>query len=226
MALNYFAIRSRNEDGQDDNDEGLTWKSPEEEEEEVLNRIKEESRKRMEAILEKHKKKPEQQNELLTQENGKGTRSVFIAITILHDSDFFKYEVFTFLLVVYVNGFLTEKLPLVFFKFHWFLTDNVFLHTILSLVKTCFEIFRIEAFPVILLFFVADVVQETGAPVSTSPAVVIAANVGQAKTNLDFDTDAAKASLIVGGPPTMLGISDSEKNQAPAGLGEGSPKVR
>ncbi|KAG7563537.1 Protein kinase domain [Arabidopsis suecica] len=132
--------RSRNEDGQDDNDEGLTWKSPEEEEEEVLNRIKEESRKRMEAILEKHKKKPEQQNELLTQDNGK------------------------------------------------------------------------------------DVVQETGAPVSTSPAVVIAANVGQAKTNLDFDTDAAKASLIVGGPPTILPISDSEKNQAPAGLGEGSPK--
>lgn len=72
----------------------------------------------------------------------------------------------------------------------------------------------------------ADVVQETGAPVATSPAVVIAANVGQTKTNLDFDTDAAKASLIVGGPPTILPISDSEKNQAPAGLGEGSPKVR
>lgn len=100
MALNYFAIRSRNEDGQDDNDEGLTWKSPEEEEEEVLNRIKEESRKRMEAILEKHKKKPEQQNELLTQDNGKGIHSVFIVITILHDSDFFIYEVFTFLLLV------------------------------------------------------------------------------------------------------------------------------
>ncbi|CAD5324143.1 unnamed protein product [Arabidopsis thaliana] len=132
--------RSRNEDGQDDNDEGLTWKSPEEEEEELLNRIKEESRKRMEAILEKHKRKPEQQNELLTQDNGK------------------------------------------------------------------------------------DVVPETGAPVSTSPAVVIAANVGQAKTNLDFDTVAAKAPLIAGGPPTMSGISDSEKNQAQAGLGEGSPK--
>jgi serine/threonine-protein kinase PRP4 len=132
--------RSRNEDGQDDNDEGLTWKSPEEEEEELLNRIKEESRKRMEAILEKHKRKPEQQNELLTQDNGK------------------------------------------------------------------------------------DIVPETGAPVSTSPAVVIAANVGQAKTNLDFDTVAAKAPLIAGGPPTMSGISDSEKNQAQAGLGEGSPK--
>jgi len=73
---------------------------------------------------------------------------------------------------------------------------------------------------------VADVVPETGAPVSTSPAVVIAANVGQAKTNLDFDTVAAKAPLIAGGPPTMSGISDSEKNQAQAGLGEGSPKVR
>jgi serine/threonine-protein kinase PRP4 len=71
---------------------------------------------------------------------------------------------------------------------------------------------------------VADIVPETGAPVSTSPAVVIAANVGQAKTNLDFDTVAAKAPLIAGGPPTMSGISDSEKNQAQAGLGEGSPK--
>jgi len=109
VARNYFAVRSRNEDGQDDNDEGLTWKSPEEEEEELLNRIKEESRKRMEAILEKHKRKPEQQNELLTQDNGKGIRSVFIVITIFHDSDFFKYEVFTFLLVVYVNGSLTKS---------------------------------------------------------------------------------------------------------------------
>ncbi|EOA23468.1 hypothetical protein CARUB_v10016659mg [Capsella rubella] len=111
--------RSRNEDDQDDNDEGVVWKSPEEEEEE-LNRIKEESRKRMEAILEKHKKKPEQQNEPFSQDKGK------------------------------------------------------------------------------------DVAQEV-APKSDSSAVVIAANVGQAKSNLDADAD--KASLM-----------------APAGLGEGSPK--
>ncbi|KAG2276329.1 hypothetical protein Bca52824_058884 [Brassica carinata] len=62
--------RSRNEDAQNDNDEGIIWKSPEEEEEE-LNRIKEESRKRMEAILEKYKKKPDQQNELSSQDKGK-----------------------------------------------------------------------------------------------------------------------------------------------------------
>ncbi|CAF1739806.1 unnamed protein product [Brassica oleracea] len=70
VAPNYFAIRSRNEDAQNDNDEGVIWKSPEEEEEE-LNRIKEESRKRMEAILEKYKKKPDQQNELSSQDKGK-----------------------------------------------------------------------------------------------------------------------------------------------------------
>ncbi|XP_018456430.1 serine/threonine-protein kinase prp4 [Raphanus sativus] len=62
--------RSRNEDAQNDNDEEVIWKSPEEEEEE-LNRIKEESRKRMEAILEKYKKKPDQQNELSLQDKGK-----------------------------------------------------------------------------------------------------------------------------------------------------------
>ncbi|XP_010514208.1 PREDICTED: serine/threonine-protein kinase prpf4B-like isoform X2 [Camelina sativa] len=109
--------RSRNEDGQD-NDEGVVWKTPEEEEEE-LNRIKEESRKRMQAILDKHKKKPEHQNELFSQDKPK------------------------------------------------------------------------------------DVVQE--APQVSASAVVIAANVGQAKSNIDADDD--KASLM-----------------APAGLGEGSPK--
>lgn len=71
----------------------------------------------------------------------------------------------------------------------------------------------------------SDVVQETGASESASPAVVVAANASQANTNLDFDADVAKASLIAGGSPTLLGISDSEKTQAPAGLGEGSPKV-
>uniref|UniRef100_A0A1J3K728 Serine/threonine-protein kinase PRP4 homolog n=1 Tax=Noccaea caerulescens TaxID=107243 RepID=A0A1J3K728_NOCCA len=61
--------RSRNEDDKNDNDE-VIWEFPEEEEEEV-NRIKEESRKRMEAILEKYKNKPKQQNELLSQDKGK-----------------------------------------------------------------------------------------------------------------------------------------------------------
>lgn len=76
-------IRSQNENDQDDNDEGVIWKSPEDEEEE-LNRIKEESRKRMEAILEKHKKKPEKQNELSFQDKGTGNFSILT-------SDFFKY---------------------------------------------------------------------------------------------------------------------------------------
>lgn len=84
VAPNYFAIRSRNEDAQNDNDEGIIWKSPEEEEEE-LNRIKEESRKRMEAILEKYKKKPDQQNELSSQDKGKGNSPSFIAIIMHND---------------------------------------------------------------------------------------------------------------------------------------------
>ena len=84
VAPNYFAIRSRNEDAQNDNDEGVIWKSPEEEEEE-LNRIKEESRKRMEAILEKYKKKPDQQNELSSQDKGKGNSPSFIAIIMHND---------------------------------------------------------------------------------------------------------------------------------------------
>ncbi|ESQ32905.1 hypothetical protein EUTSA_v10003622mg [Eutrema salsugineum] len=132
----------RNEDDQKDNDEGVIWEFPEEEEEAELNRIKEESRKRMEAILEKYKKKPEQQNEILSQ--GKGTD-----------------------------------------------------------------------------------VQEIGAPHSASSAVVVAANAGLAKANSENDVvvgDVAKTSLTAGGPPTTFGISDSEKTQAPAGLGEGSPK--
>ncbi|KAL0693133.1 hypothetical protein Bca4012_060313 [Brassica carinata] len=61
--------RSRNEDAPND-DDGVIWKSPEEEEEELI-RIKEESRKRMEAILEKYKKKPDQENELPSQDKGK-----------------------------------------------------------------------------------------------------------------------------------------------------------
>lgn len=85
MALNYFAIRSKNEDDENDNDEGVVWKFPEEEEEEV-NRIKEESRKRMEAILAKYKKKPEQQNEPFLQDKGKGNNSSsYIAITMHND---------------------------------------------------------------------------------------------------------------------------------------------
>ncbi|CAA7049785.1 unnamed protein product [Microthlaspi erraticum] len=130
--------RSRNEDDKNENDE-VIWELPEEEEE--VNRIKEESRKRMEAILEKYKNKSEQQNELLSQDKGK------------------------------------------------------------------------------------DVVQQTGAgaPDSSSSAVVIAANGCADKANSEFD-DVAKKSLTAGGPPTIFGISDSERTLAPAGLGEGSPK--
>lgn len=75
---------------------------------------------------------------------------------------------------------------------------------------------------------VPDVVQENSAPDSASFAVVTAANAGAAKANSDFDPvvgDVAKTSLTAGGPPTVFGISNSEKTQAPAGLGEGSPKV-
>ncbi|KAF8100891.1 hypothetical protein N665_0214s0051 [Sinapis alba] len=134
--------RSKNEDAQNDNDGVIIWKSPEEEEEE-LNRIKEESRKRMEAILEKYKKKPDQQNELSSQDKGKGG------------------------------------------------------------------------------------VKENGAPDSASSPIVIAANAGPAKANSDIDAidcDVAKTSLTTGAPPTMFGISHSERTLAPAGLGEGSPK--
>ncbi|CAF2090407.1 hypothetical protein HID58_023932 [Brassica napus] len=127
--------RSKNENDQDDNDKEFIWKSPEEIEEEELNRIRE--------SIEKFKKKSEQQSELISQDKGK------------------------------------------------------------------------------------DVVQENSAPDSASFAVVTAANAGAAKANSDFDPvvgDVAKTSLTAGGPPTVFGISNSEKTQAPAGLGEGSPK--
>lgn len=80
-----------------------------------------------------------------------------------------------------------------------------------------------------LLFSVPGVVKKSSAPDSASSAVVIAANAGAAKAKSDFDAvvgDVAKTSLTAGGPPTMPVISNSEKTQAPAGLGEGSPKVR
>ncbi|KAF2550262.1 hypothetical protein F2Q68_00036277 [Brassica cretica] len=74
---------------------------------------------------------------------------------------------------------------------------------------------------------VPDFVQESSAPDSASFAVVTDANAGAAKAKSDFDpvvSDVAKTSLTAGGPPNMFGISNSEKTQAPAGLGEGSPK--
>lgn len=74
-----------------------------------------------------------------------------------------------------------------------------------------------------------DVVQENSAQDLASSAIVIAANAGAAKAKSDFDAvvgDVAKTSLTAGGPPTMFVVSNSEKTQAPAGLGEGSPKVR
>nr|VDD38458.1 unnamed protein product [Brassica oleracea] len=133
--LKYFTIRSKYENDQDDNDKEFIWKSPEEIEEEELNKIRE--------SIEKFKKKPEQQSELISQDKEK------------------------------------------------------------------------------------DFVQESSAPDSASFAVVTDANAGAAKAKSDFDpvvSDVAKTSLTAGGPPNMFGISNSEKNQAPAGLGEGSPK--
>lgn len=62
--LKYFTIRSKNENDQDDNDKEFIWKSPEEIEEEELNRIRE--------SIEKFKKKSEQQSELISQDKGKG----------------------------------------------------------------------------------------------------------------------------------------------------------
>ncbi|KAJ4901134.1 Protein kinase superfamily protein [Raphanus sativus] len=108
--------RSKNENNKDDNDKEFIWKSPEEIEEEELNKIRE--------SIEKFKKKSEQQSELISQDKGKG------------------------------------------------------------------------------------VVKKSSAPDSASSVV----------------GDVAKTSLTAGGPPTMPVISNSEKTQAPAGLGEGSPK--
>ncbi|XP_013597823.1 PREDICTED: serine/threonine-protein kinase PRP4 homolog isoform X3 [Brassica oleracea var. oleracea] len=127
--------RSKYENDQGDNDKEFIWKSPEEIEEEELNKIRE--------SIEKFKKKPEQQSELISQDKEK------------------------------------------------------------------------------------DFVQESSAPDSASFAVVTDANAGAAKAKSDFDpvvSDVAKTSLTAGGPPNMFGISNSEKTQAPAGLGEGSPK--
>lgn len=61
-------IGCRGEDEQDDLDEKVTLQFDEQEEED-LNRIKEESRRRREAILEKYKKQQHQQAEQ-TPENG------------------------------------------------------------------------------------------------------------------------------------------------------------
>ncbi|XP_010556408.1 PREDICTED: serine/threonine-protein kinase prpf4B-like [Tarenaya hassleriana] len=64
--------RSRYENEQDDNEEGEggAWELPDQEEEE-LNRIKEESRKRRQAILEKYKKQTEQKSNFSAQDMGK-----------------------------------------------------------------------------------------------------------------------------------------------------------
>ena len=75
----------------------------------------------------------------------------------------------------------------------------------------------------------ADDVKENGAPDSASSSIVLAANADPAKDNSDIyaiDSDVAKTSLTTGAPPTMFGISHPERTLAPAGLGEGSPKVR
>lgn len=81
--LKYFTIRSKYENDQDDNDKEFIWKSPEEIEEEELNKIRE--------SIEKFKKKPEQQSELISQDKEKG--------------NFFRLP----LTLVCVNGSFTES---------------------------------------------------------------------------------------------------------------------
>lgn len=67
--LKHFTTRSKNENNKDDNDKEFIWKSPEEIEEEELNKIRE--------SIEKFKKKSEQQSELISQDKGKGNFSDF-----------------------------------------------------------------------------------------------------------------------------------------------------
>lgn len=67
--LKHFTTRSKNENNKDDNDKEFIWKSPEEIEEEELNKIRE--------SIEKFKKKSEQQIELISQDKGKGNFSDF-----------------------------------------------------------------------------------------------------------------------------------------------------
>lgn len=99
-----------------------------------------------------------------------------------------------------------------------------------SLVQTFYGIFELPGSSNESSVSVPDVQQtDAGAPNSASSAVVIAANGCPDKANLEFDGvigDVAKKSLTAGGLPTIFGISDSERTLAPAGLGEGSPKVR
>ncbi|KAL0737545.1 hypothetical protein Bca4012_013755 [Brassica carinata] len=164
--------RSKNENDQDDNDKEVIWKSPEEIEEEELNRIRE--------SIEKFKKKPKQQSEIISQDKGKEN----------------SFEVFIWL----ERCRLTEKL------------FRSILYAVALLQKAVIS---------------CDVAQENSAPDSASSAVVIAANAGAAKAKSDFDAvvgDVAKTSLTAGVPPAKFVISNSEKTQALAGLGEGSPK--
>ena len=87
-SLYYFCIWidehcCRGEDEQDDLDEKVTLQLPDQEEED-FNRVKEESRRRREAILEKYKKQ-HQQIELNTENEGKG---IFLFLSFSFDDSF------------------------------------------------------------------------------------------------------------------------------------------
>lgn len=77
-----YSNRSRNDN--DDKGEVVVWELAEQEDEE-LNRI-EESRKRTQAILEKYKKKSEQQNGSSSHDKGKGDSQFYLIITVQNSS--------------------------------------------------------------------------------------------------------------------------------------------
>jgi serine/threonine-protein kinase PRP4 len=78
----FFIFGFRDEDEQDDFEKRMALKLAEQEEED-LNRIKEESRKRREAILEKYRNQHlQQQNESRSEDADKGTFSVLVMFYI------------------------------------------------------------------------------------------------------------------------------------------------
>jgi serine/threonine-protein kinase PRP4 len=78
----FFIFGFRDEDEQDDFEKRMALKLAEQEEED-LNRIKEESRKRREAILEKYRNQHlQQQNESRSEDAGKGTFPVLVMFYI------------------------------------------------------------------------------------------------------------------------------------------------
>jgi serine/threonine-protein kinase PRP4 len=78
----FFIFGFRDEDEQDDFEKRMALKLAEQEEED-LNRIKEESRKRREAILEKYRNQHlQQQNESRSEDADKGTFPVLVMFYI------------------------------------------------------------------------------------------------------------------------------------------------